>query len=584
MNGPIEEKTSTLPRRWLVWLALLTWAVLLVGWLRRGQSPELSVATVIHWPTLADWLRATALRVVSLFLAFVPLGLLSLFCLPSRPTWVGRLVLRWLPAVGIAFLLALVVLDLERHGPPLVSLRGLGTLALAWTGCLVGAWAAMALARGILATIFFVPQLLMLTAALAGGMTYLVGRAVAPSAATISMPKVGSAERRHLYDLLASKNPVGAKVASDISLHLSANDLNLMIAWALSIKGSPARITVGLDSGDIEVKAAVPTEGHAGFVNVAATGIASYRADTLALHIARLRIGRLQIPSPLLEPVSRVLQELVAKDERLRPVFARLRSLEVKAQTLAVTYTSGSLPSGFVSRLFRDGGSVQTDVAETHAQIANLIAHARSLPRNPEARFGAAVQTAFRFAKDRSTAGRAVEENCAALLALGIAIGHPDVETLMGDFLDEKSRHTLRAVFTGTTLRERDDWPKHFFVSAALTVIAADKVSDASGLLKEEKDAAGGSGFSFADLLADRAGTTFASVATQSDASARALQARIDGGFRVDDFLPRAEGLPEGIQDADFQRRYGGVGGAEYLRLEGEIERRVAACPAYRAQ
>jgi hypothetical protein len=485
--------------------------------------------------------------------------------------------------VGIAFVLALAVLDLQRHGPPLLSLRGLGTLGLASAGCFVGAWAAMALARGILATIFFVPQLLLLTAALAGGTTYLLGKAVAPSAAAIAMPKVGSAEQRRLYDLLASKNPTAAKSLSDISLHLSANDLNLLIAWALSVTGSPARITVGLDSGAIEAKAAVPTEGRAGFVNIAAVGVVAYQGGTLALHVDRLRIGRLQIPSPLLEPVSRLVRELALKDERLRPVLARLRSLEVNAQTLAVTYASGSLPTGFVSSLFHDDNSVGNDVAETRAQIANLIAHARKLPRNPEARFGAAVQTAFRFAKERSAASRAVEENHAALLALGIAIGHPDVETLMGDFLNEKSRQALRAAFSGTTLRKRDDWPKHFFVSAALTVIAADKISNASGLLKEEEDSAGGSGFSFADLLADRAGTTFATVATRSDASARALQDRLDSGFHVDDFSPRADGLPEGIQDADFQRRYGGVGGEGYRNLASEIERRVAACPAYRA-
>jgi hypothetical protein len=85
-------------------------------------------------------------------------------------------------------------------------------------------------------------------------------------------------------------------------------------------------------------------------------------------------------------------------------------------------------------------------------------------------------------------------------------------------------------------------------------------------------------------LLADRAGTSFAGVATRSEASARALQARLDAGFHLDDFFPRADGLPEGIQDAEFQRRYGGVGGDGYRRLESEIERRVADCPAYRAR
>ena len=125
------------------------------------------------------------------------------------------------------------------------------------------------------------------------------------------------------------------------------------------------------------------------------------------------------------------------------------------------------------------------------------------------------------------------------------------------------------------------DWTRHFTVSGALTVVSAVAPSDAAGLLKEELDADGGSGFSFGDLLADRAGTTFADVATRDEASAAAIQARLAGGFRVDDFFPPADGLPEGIQDAELQSRYGGVGGPLYRRTAEEIERRVSACAAY---
>jgi len=37
-----------------------------------------------------------------------------------------------------------------------------------------------------------------------------------------------------------------------------------------------------------------------------------------------------------------------------------------------------------------------------------------------------------------------------------------------------------------TTLRGREDWTKHFFVSAALTVLSAQAPSDAVGVSKEE--------------------------------------------------------------------------------------------------
>jgi hypothetical protein len=77
----------------------------------------------------------------------------------------------------------------------------------------------------------------------------------------------------------------------------------------------------------------------------------------------------------------------------------------------------------------------------------------------------------------------------------------------------------------------------------------------------EEELAGGGSGFSFDDLLADRAGTTFALLATQDNAVARWFQTRPDVGFRVDDFFPEAADLPENIPAGELGARYGDVGG-----------------------
>ena len=173
-------------------------------------------------------------------------------------------------------------------------------------------------------------------------------------------------------------------------------------------------------------------------------------------------------------------------------------------------------------------------------------------------------------------------ENRAALLALGILLGHPRLEQLVGQVMDQRDWGRA-APYARTTLRGRDDWTKHFFVSAALTVLSAQAPSDAIGLFKEELDAGGGSGFSFGDLMADRAGTTFALLATRDDTRARALQERLAAGFRVDDFFPEAADLPENIQDAELQARYGGVGGPLFRQYAAEVERRLWRCPGYRA-
>jgi hypothetical protein len=109
-------------------------------------------------------------------------------------------------------------------------------------------------------------------------------------------------------------------------------------------------------------------------------------------------------------------------------------------------------------------------------------------------------------------------------------------------------------------------------------VLSSETASDAAGLLKEELDAFGGSGFSFSDLLADRAGTKFAIAATQNQRAARRMQEQLANGFSINDLFPPAGDLPEGLTDAQLQNQYGGVDGERYNETIAEIERRLATC------
>jgi len=583
MNRDETGKHKSVPR-WTVWLGLLAWVVFLVMWMSRtdAASVELSTASLRNWASLITWIKLAILHTGRYLLWFSPVGFLSVFALPPREVWLGRALCRWLPAVAISFLLAALVRALHaRPAATPFAATGMLGLLVPWTGCLLGTWAGMAWARGMLARILFLPKLALLVALLVGCAGAMFYRAIDTSPANIEMPKLSSADRRHLYDLFVGKNPLKVREGSTVTLSITEHELNLLLSWALSVEDSARRAMVRLDGGQGEILASTPFRGGSRFLNVIAHGTFSVREGSLALQADRLRIGRVEIPKILLAVLSPMVARAIADDPRMQPIVARLHGAQLQSGLLTVTYGHGTPPKGLVSRLFHDPDAVQIDIPAVHAQILNLISAAPKMPRNSEARFGATVRTAFRFAQDRSPQNRAVEENRAGLLALGIALGHPHVETLIGRFMDESTRNALRSAFDGTTLRKRSDWPKHFFVSAGLTVIAERNVSDAGGLLKEEKDAAGGSGFSFGDLLADRAGTTFAQVATRDETSARALQARLAQGFKVDDFFPKAEDLPEGIQDADFQARYGGTEGEGYRRLAAEIERRIARCPAY---
>src|SRR5581483_11453810 len=118
---------------------------------------------------------------------------------------------------------------------------------------------------------------------------------------------------------------------------------------------------------------------------------------------------------------------------------------------------------------------------------------------------------------------------------------------------------------------------KHFMVSAALAARAGGPLSDAVGLYKEIADARGGSGFSFNDIAADRAGTRFGETAAQSG-SARQLQERLRAGAAEKDLMPATADLPEG----EFQRRFGGIDAPPHKKMMAEIEARIAALALYR--
>jgi hypothetical protein len=271
----------------------------------------------------------------------------------------------------------------------------------------------------------------------------------------------------------------------------------------------------------------------------------------------------------------------VAADRRVKPLLEPIQRLETEPGAVTLRYGRAAPPRGFLADLFRGEGAGEADIARIQAHLQHMIRAAKDLPQG-DARFGACLRIAFSHARERSAGGEAVEENRAAILALGMLLGHPRVETLVGRVTDGATMQRAVRAFRGTTLRGRDDWTRHFFVSAALAALAVGSLSDAAGLLKEEVDADGGSGFSFGDLLADRAGTTLAATATRDDPTARAFQERLAKGVAVDDVFPSAAGLPEGIQDAELRTRYGGVGGDGYRELAAEVEKRLGRCGAYR--
>ncbi len=397
-------------------------------------------------------------------------------------------------------------------------------------------------------------------------------------------PKVTSAEKRRLADLLEhSYRGNGLR-----QLRLTQHDVNLLLAMGMPqvFPLGKAQVALGEKTACGELSIGLGNDGaQQRWLNVRATCLAAITAGHLEIRCVECRVGRLSVPRFLLDVISPWLIAEVLADPDVQQVLAAINSVRLEPGVLEAVVTTGDLGDGsgrlsetVIPSLIARLGQKPDMAVRTQVYIRYLVATAKHFP--VEGRFEAFLQAAFDLARRRSTVEDPVLENRAAILALAVLLGHPRVETLIGPVTDQELRAMAKQNVGRVTLRDRRDWCQHFLVSAALALTLNQSLSDEAGVTKEELDAgSGGSGFSFADYLADRAGTLFALAATRDDQSARRMQDRLASRPNVDDLFPPAADLPEGIPDAILQRDYGGVKGQRSNQVIAEIERRLARCP-----
>jgi len=190
------------------------------------------------------------------------------------------------------------------------------------------------------------------------------------------------------------------------------------------------------------------------------------------------------------------------------------------------------------------------------------------------------LRAVFVRARDRVDGGEAPRREIeTAFLVLALySVEVPLDEALGVDAAAGLPQHVV-------TIYGRTDLPRHFLVSAVTTLFADRAVADALGLAKELRDAedVDGSGFSFRDLAADRAGTRLLREATESEARMRALIDRLARPFGESDLVPRVHDLPEGMNAEQFAAAYEDTESERYRALVARIDARTDECDVHRA-
>lgn len=122
------------------------------------------------------------------------------------------------------------------------------------------------------------------------------------------------------------------------------------------------------------------------------------------------------------------------------------------------------------------------------------------------------------------------------------------------------------------TLRDRADFAQHYLLSALIASGVGGKVADLLGLYKEQSDKVAGSGFSFNDVAADRAGIR---LGIRARTTPQELQVRIQDAEDEDFIMPRVDDMPQFLTAKEFQARFSGHNRGAYEAMLSLIDQRI---------
>lgn len=294
--------------------------------------------------------------------------------------------------------------------------------------------------------------------------------------------------------------------------------------------------------------------------------------------LAAARLGAVPVPSPWVEPLARRVLALAGWQAEWALASEVVQQVRFEPGQLTMQYNWQPDSAHRVLGLWLPQ-TEQTRLRAYQTRLSEVVTREAQGWELPLARL---LPPLFDLARERSSAGGqaddsrgdAAAEARAALLVLTLYVNGRGVHSLV-----PAAREWPRARATQVLLGGRADLPQHFLISAALALEASDALSRAAGLHKEMRDARVGSGFSFSDMAANRAGTRFG-MALMSDP--QRLLTRLAQGLEDHDLLPPLTDLPDFLPQATFERRYGGVGGEGYNALLSDIDRRLDALPLLR--
>jgi hypothetical protein len=357
----------------------------------------------------------------------------------------------------------------------------------------------------------------------------------------------------------AIKQLDGFEGTSSGQLRLNNETLDGLSSLAASLTGM-TRVEAQLASGKLLASASVPLPtSH--WLNI----FAEFTSNPKGFPDLRLRAGRLHLPVWAGRPLAQVARWVLRlKGVELPPLDVAVKSFRVTDNELLAEL---ALPPrrGMIDRVMTARGVKLNDglVASAYCQLATQQKDA------PSNKLEVQLQRAFAGAP----AVGAESYNRAVLVALAMFVVGDRAEGLAPVAAAEVRK--CREGKSEIVLSERTDLAKHWALSAALGAVLGEGAASALGEWKELSDSLpNGSGFSFADLAANRSGLRIARRAIVP-ATAASTAKQLATVQKEELFPISLIAAQEGLSEEEFLRRYGNVQAANYQATIQWIDRKL---------
>ncbi len=250
--------------------------------------------------------------------------------------------------------------------------------------------------------------------------------------------------------------------------------------------------------------------------------------------------------------------------EKNKIIFSTTKTANFKDNVNASMKTAAK-----VIRSVNKSDEINNDRVQKYIQTLQAI-------EQPEKSLSFYIGKAFAFARKESVTHDPVIENTAALWALAIVYSNPR----FAKFIDLKD--VPLNGFASPNLRGRNDLNLHFLYSIILEQLGEREIALNVGELKELLDSnKGGSGYSFADLAADKAGSLFSEKITSSNEEALKAQKILANITNEDSFFPHIHDLAEGFKGNEFEQIFGEIKSPLYNKQVARISKRINQLALY---